>query len=68
LRGISYSGFSRDTVGAGFVGEILARGQRAEIELKHTTRDEAKVEEMERDTREALRHANYQDCYNDQDH
>lgn len=43
LRGIAYPGFSRDIVGAGFVGEIVANGKAVEIELKPSTRDEGKV-------------------------
>ncbi len=27
LRGVSHTGFSRDTVGAGFVGESVTKGQ-----------------------------------------
>ena len=52
LRGISYTGFSRDIAGAGLVGEIVTKGQAVEIEFKPNTRDEGKVADMERDLRE----------------
>jgi len=49
--GVSYTGFSRDTLGAGFVGEIVTKGQAVEIEFKSNTRGEGKVADMERNTR-----------------
>lgn len=61
LRGVSYAGFSRDIVGAGFVGEIQANEQHVEIEFKPNTRDEAKIAEMEQNIHEVLREASYRD-------
>ncbi len=41
VRGVSYTGFSRDIVGAGFVGEIVTKGQAVEIEFKPNTREKS---------------------------
>ncbi len=61
LRGVAYPGFSRNIVGAGFVGDIVVDDGSVRIEFKPNTRDESKIEEMERNIHAALRDANYVD-------
>jgi hypothetical protein len=61
LRRVSYPGFSRDIVSAGFVGEIVTAGPRVEIEFKPNTRDDAKISEMEHAIRDLLLEASFLD-------
>ena len=61
LRRVPYPGFSRDIVSAGFVGEIVTKGPRVEVEFKPNTRDENKISEMEHTMRELLLEANFLD-------
>jgi len=61
LRGVPYPGFSRDIVGAGFVGEIVAIGPMVEVEFKPTTRDHGKIDEMEHRIRDVLLDASFVD-------
>ncbi|MGB0129718.1 MAG: hypothetical protein WBP72_18900 [Rhodocyclaceae bacterium] len=61
LHGVPYPGFSRDIVGAGFVGEILAHGPMVEVEFRPGTRDEEKVARMEDGIRGVLRGAGFAD-------
>ncbi len=59
LREVTYPGYSRDIVGAGFVGQISALGKKVEIEFKPNTRDENKISEMERSMRDLLHAADF---------
>ena len=61
LRRVSYPGFSRDIVSAGFVGEISVAGPRVEVEFKPNTRDDAKISEMEHAIRDLLLEATFLD-------
>lgn len=61
LREVSYPGFTRDIVTSGFVGNIIALGKMVEIEFKPDSRDEQKVEAMEREIRNVLHLADYSD-------
>ena len=61
LRRVSYPGFSRDIVSAGFVGEISITGPRVEVEFKPNTRDDAKISEMEHAIRDLLLEASFLD-------
>ncbi|HEX7588698.1 MAG TPA: hypothetical protein VF478_10320, partial [Anaerolineae bacterium] len=61
LREVHYPGVSRDIVGAGFVGEIVAIGPMVEVEFKPTTLDHNKIDEMEHKIRDVLRDASFID-------
>ena len=61
LREVRYPGFTRDIVGAGFVGEIVTIGPMVEVEFKPNTRDDAKITDMEYGIRDVLRRAGFVD-------
>ena len=61
LRGVSYPGFSRDIVSAGFIGDIVVTGRTVDLEFKPNTRDEAKIDAMEQAICEVLLNADYED-------
>lgn len=61
LREVQYPGFSRDIVASGFVGQIATVGAMVEVEFKADTRDETKIAAMERDIRDVLRRADFDD-------
>ena len=54
LRSVQYPGFQRDIVGAGFVKDIEVEGKRVTVHFAPDTRNQAKVERMEADIRDAL--------------
>ncbi len=54
LRSVRYPGFKRDIVAAGFVKDIEAEGERVRVHFAPNTRNQAKVEQMEADIRDAL--------------
>lgn len=61
LRSVPYPGFSRDIVGAGFVGEIVTIGPMVEVEFRPATRDNRKIDEMEHKIRDVLLDASFVD-------
>lgn len=54
LRSVRYPGFKRDIVAAGFVKDIEVEGKRVTVHFAPNTRNQAKVEQMEADIRDAL--------------
>ncbi len=54
LRTVRYPGFQRDIVAAGFVKDIEVEGGRVTVHFAPNTRDQAKVERMEADIRDAV--------------
>ena len=54
LRSVRHPGFKRDIVAAGFVKDIEAEGKRVTVHFAPNTRNQAKVEQMEKDIRDAL--------------
>jgi metal-sulfur cluster biosynthetic enzyme len=54
LRSVRCPGFQRDIVAAGFVKDIEVEGKRVTVHFAPDTRDQAKVERMEADIRDAL--------------
>ena len=54
LRSVQYPGFQRDIVGAGFVKDIEIEGKQITVHFAPNTRNQAKVEQMEADIRDAL--------------
>ncbi|MCP4318172.1 MAG: iron-sulfur cluster assembly protein [Hyphomicrobiales bacterium] len=54
LRAIRFPGFKRDIVAAGFVQEIEVDKRRVTVHFAPNTRNQAKVEQMERGIRDAL--------------
>ncbi|MFQ5974514.1 MAG: iron-sulfur cluster assembly protein [Alphaproteobacteria bacterium] len=54
LRSVRYPGFQRDIVAAGFVKDIEVEGKRVTVHFAPNTRNQAKVERMEADIRDAL--------------
>jgi metal-sulfur cluster biosynthetic enzyme len=54
LRTVRFPGFQRDIVAAGFVQGIEIEDRRVTIHFTPNTRNQAKVEQMEKDIRDAL--------------
>ncbi len=54
LRSVQYPGFQRDIVAAGFVKDIEVEGARVTVHFAPNTTNQAKVEQMEADIRDAL--------------
>ncbi len=54
LRAIRFPGFQRDIVAVGFVRGIEVEDRRVTIHFAPNTRDQAKVEQMEKDIRDVL--------------
>ncbi len=54
LRSVRYPGFQRDIVAAGFVKDIDVEGRRVTVHFAPNTRNQAKVERMEANIRDAL--------------
>lgn len=54
LRAIRFPGFQRDIVAAGFVRDIEFEDGRVTIHFAPNTRDQAKVEQMEKEIRDVL--------------
>ncbi len=54
LRAVQYPGFKRDIVAAGFVKDIEVERDRVTVHFAPNTRNQEKVEQMEKNIREAL--------------
>ncbi|MFQ5765232.1 MAG: iron-sulfur cluster assembly protein [Rhodospirillales bacterium] len=54
LRAVQFPGFQRDIIAAGFVKDIDVEGKRVTVHFAPDTRNQAKVEQMEADIRDAL--------------
>lgn len=61
LRTVVYPGYTRDIVGAGFVGDISGERGSVEVEFKPNTRDQGKIRAMEQAMREVLHDTGYDD-------
>jgi metal-sulfur cluster biosynthetic enzyme len=54
LRGVGFPGFQRDIVAAGFIKDIQIEGSQVIVHFAPNTTNQAKVEQMEADIRDAL--------------
>jgi len=55
LKEVNYPGFSRDIVSFGMVGDVVVKESDARIELKISTNDEEKKQQVAQQVRDALK-------------